>query len=151
MMILKLKILRNLWRRGLISNEVEAISEEAIVERNCAKLGQSEYKEDLIKSKRNSFVKFKLEDEWKQAQVLSEQTKQPGKYKNWINVHVVGEEERRCANWGKIERWNELPYPESTVPLTGDQELLQEVIHAKQKELENLSTNDVYEAVPFEN
>ena len=33
------------------------------------------------------------------------------------------------------------------VVLTGDQELSQEVVNDKQKELENLSTNDVYEAV----
>ena len=33
--------------------------------------------------------------------------------------------------------------------MTSDQE--QEVVDAKQKESENLSTNDVYEAVPFEN
>ena len=50
-----------------------------------------------------------------------------------------------------MEHWNELPYPESTVLLTGDQELSEEVIDTRQKELENLSTNDVYEAVPFEN
>ena len=89
MMILMLKILGNLRGGVLISNEEEATNEEAIVEGNCAKPAHSEYKEHLIKPKRNSFVKFKLEDEWKQAKVLSEQPEQSRKY-NWINVNVVG-------------------------------------------------------------
>ena len=130
MMTLTLKILRNLWE-GVISSEEEATNKEAIVEGNCAKLAKSEYKELLIKPKKNSFVKFKLEDEWKQAKVLSEQPKWSGKYKIWINVHIVGEEEPRYVDWDKIEHWNELPYPDSTVLLTGDQELSQEVVDAK--------------------
>ena len=52
MMIPTLKILRNLRGRGLISNEEEATNEEAIVEGNCAKLAQSDYKEHFIKPKR---------------------------------------------------------------------------------------------------
>ena len=101
---------------------------------------------------RNSYVRYKLEDdEWRNAKVLSAQPKQTGKYKNWINVHVTGEEEPICVNWDDVELWNELPYPENVILLTRDGEFAQEVVDAKDREINNLVTNDVFEVVPYAN
>ena len=102
--------------------------------------------------KRNSFVRYKLGDSvWKNAKVLSVQPKQTGKCRNWINVHVTGEEEPISVNWDDVELWNELPYPEDVILLTRDGEYTQEVVDAKDREINNLKTNDVYEVVPYSN
>ena len=104
------------------------------------------------KPKRNTFVKFKLEDcEWQQAKVLSSQPKKTGQYKNWINVHVVGEDDPICVNWDDVELWSELPYPEEAIFMTKDGELAQIVVDAKGIEIEKMISNKVFDVVPFTN
>ena len=105
-----------------------------------------------IKPTRNSYVRYRLEaeDVWNEAKILSKQPKQSGKYKNWINVHVKGDEDPLCVNWDDVGEWNKLPDPENVVLLTADQELSQKVVMAKDKELNNMIENDVFEVVPFD-
>ena len=106
----------------------------------------------LNKPKRNTFVKFKLDDfDWQQGKVLSVQPKQTGQYKNWINIHLDGDEEPICVNWDDVESWSELPYPEEAVFLTKVDELAQEVVDAKKKEIDNLTANKVFDVVPYTN
>ena len=99
----------------------------------------------------NSFVKYKLNDVWNQAKILSRQPKQRGAFKNWVNVHNDAEDAPMSVNWDDVEEWSELPAPENTVLLTADQEMSQEVVDAKENELKNLIENEVFEEVPFEN
>ena len=104
------------------------------------------------KPKKNYFVKYMLGDRhWKEAKVLSVQPKQTGKYRDWINVHVTGEEDPICVNWDDVELWSELPYPDEVILLTKDGELAQEIVDAKEKEINNLTSNDVYEVIPYSN
>ena len=99
----------------------------------------------------NSYVSFKLNDVWNQAKVLSMQPKKSGTLKNWINVHVDGEEKPISVNWDDVQEWSELSECENTVLLTSDQEMSQDVVDAKDEELESLEENDVFEVVPFIN
>ena len=57
-------------------------------------------KDNTSKPSRNSFVRYKLdhEEEWNEAKVSSFQPKVTGKYTNWVNAHVVGEEDPICVN-----------------------------------------------------
>ena len=56
------------------------------------------------KPKRNTFVKYKLANyDWQKGKVLSVQPKQTGQYKNWINVHLEGDEVPICVNWDDVE------------------------------------------------
>ena len=104
------------------------------------------------KPKKNTFVRYKLEEsDWKHAKVLSKQPRREGRNKSWINVHVTGEDEPCSVNWDDVESWNELPYPEEAVLLTGDGEFSQEVVDAKEREINNLVTNDVFEVIPYSN
>ena len=83
--------------------------------------------------KLKNFVKYKykLNDEWFQAKVLSMQQKKSGPNRNWINVHVE-EDKPISVNWDDVQDWNELPFPEGYVLLTADQEMSQEVVMRKQ-------------------
>ena len=106
-----------------------------------------------VKPSRNTYVKYKLndEDDWKLAKVLSVQPKQTGQYRDWLNVHVDGQDEPSCVNWDHVNTWSELPFPEQALVLTKAQEVSQEVVDAKNVELQKMISNDVFEAVPFAN
>ena len=77
---------------------------------------------------------------WKQAKILSSQPKKKGKYRNWINIKNDGEEPC-CINWDLVQKWSRLEDPGHVVLLTREQEYSQEVVDAKQLELENLKNN----------
>ena len=68
-----------------------------------------------------------------------------------MNVHVTGEEEPRSIDWSQVHNWRNVPYPENVVMMTQDEELAQEVVDAKEKEIKNLIENDVFESVQNEN
>lgn len=48
----------------------------------------------ITKPTRQSFIRYRINDTdvWKEAETISMQPKQTGKYKNWMNACVVGEE-----------------------------------------------------------
>ena len=106
-----------------------------------------------VKPSRNTYVRYKLniEDDWSKAKVLSIQPKQTGQYRDWLNVHVDGQDEPMCVNWDHVSAWSELPFPEQVLVLSKDQEVSQEVVDAKNKELQKMISNDVFEIVPFSN
>ena len=68
-----------------------------------------------------------------------------------MNVHVTGEEEPRSIDWSQVHNWRNVPYPENVVMMTQDEELTQEVVDAKEKEIKDLIENDVFESVQNEN
>ena len=91
----------------------------------------------------------------KEAEILSRVGKVTGKYKNWLNIKDKDEEAKsidwiQCVDdWQAIEEFsntNDLP-EEDEVYITMSRHSKQEVIKAKQKELENWSKYEVYEEV----
>ena len=65
------------------------------------------------------------------ARVLSMQPKQGGKYRNLINVHVVGDQKPSSINWDKIINWKEIDDEEQIILLSALDEMNQLVIDAK--------------------
>ena len=104
------------------------------------------------KPRRNAFIKFKMKDEheWQKAKVLSYQPKQTGKYRDWVNVKSDFDAEPKCINWDDVESWINVA-DESVVYLSAAQTQSQEVVDAKDIELENMRKNKVYEIVPYDN
>ena len=82
---------------------------------------------------------------------MSKQPKQSGQYRDWLNVHVDGQDDPICVNWDHVSEWCELPYPEQALLLTKDQEMSQEVVDAKNAEFNNMIENNVFEIVPYDN
>lgn len=109
------------------------------------------FHDSSVKPSRNTYVRYKLDDEeeWNTAVVLSRQPKQTGKYQDWLNVHVDGQDEPSCVNWENVDSWCEVPYPEQALILTKDQAVSQDIVDAKKIELENLEKNNVFKVVPF--
>ena len=98
--------------------------------------------------KRNTEVEYEVDGKPVRAKVLSVQPKRQGKHGNWVNVHVSGEENPCSINWDDISEWREIEETEEQVMfLTGDDELRQDVVDAKEKEVVNLIENDVFEEV----
>ena len=140
---------------GDVANMESIVSE---VSEDCGRDVPSADSEEIcydgsVKPSRNTYVRYKLEseDDWSKAKVLSIQPKQTGNYRNWLNVHVDGQNEPSSVNWDHVSTWSELPFPEQVLVLTKTQEVSQEVVDAKNKELQKMITNDVFESVPFSN
>ena len=133
---------------GKVSNDIEQAESVSVgAEAN----GAGKLIDSSERPCRNTYVRYKLPDnDWKTAKVLSVQPKQTGKYKDWINVHVDGEEDPICVNWDHVDEWSELPYPEQALILTKDQAVSQEVLDAKNREFDNMKRNDVFEIIPFD-
>ena len=98
---------------------------------------------------RNSYVQFKLSgsNEWRSATVLST-LKKTGKYHDWLNVKFE-DGSCDCIHWKNVSVWKKLPYPAHVVYLTSEQECSQEVVDAKDKEVQNLIDNKVFKVVPY--
>ena len=151
---------RNVINRDEAIEDLEDIPEDEVNETETAENVTERTRDEqdyflnglAAKPKKNTFVKFKLIDaDWKQGKVLSRQPKQGGVWKNWFNIDVVGEDDPICVNWSNVELWNELPFPEEVVLMTKVDELSQEVVDAKEKEISNLNSNEVYDIVPYTN
>ena len=58
------------------------------------------------KPSKNSYVKYKLnDDDWTCAKILSKQPKQTGQYRDWLNVHVDGQDDPIFINWDHVDEW----------------------------------------------
>ena len=101
-----------------------------------------------VKPKLNSYVMLKLKDgQSLNAKILSKQPKKSSKYGNWMNILPDGTEIPSSVNWDEIKEWKQLPDQEKVVLLTATEEMSQEVIDAKDREIQNLRDNDVFEIV----
>ena len=95
-----------------------------------------------------TYIQYQEDDEWKEALVLSKQPKRQGKHNEWLNIHVTGEDLPRSIAWKEVIAWKPIAKSnEAVMILNSDEELAQEVIDAKLKEVENLQNHDVYEEV----
>jgi hypothetical protein len=98
--------------------------------------------------KPNTEVQYEADGKLVRAKVLSVQPKRKGKNGNRVNIHVNGAERPGSINWDDVTEWREVKKTEEQVMfLTGDDELRQEVVDAKEKEVVNLIENDVFEEV----
>ena len=104
------------------------------------------------KPKANMYVSYKLNDGQRYtARILSKQPKRRGKHGDWINVKVDGEECPSSVNWDEVKDWEQLQDQEKIIFFAAEEEMGQEVVDAKEREIQNLRDNDVYEVVEFKN
>ena len=103
-------------------------------------------KAKLVLPKPKSFISFQLNSKNYKGTVLSAQPKRTGTNKHWVNVHLEGGEPIG-VNWNDVEEWEILPVPENVVFYSKIDELTQEVVDAKDKEVQKLIANDVIEIV----
>ena len=74
-----------------------------------------------VMPKLKSHIKFKLQDkDWQNAKMLSKQPKRTGVNKDWMNIHVDGEESPTSINWKDITEWVEVEGEEVVLFLTAD-------------------------------
>ena len=139
-------------------SEEEYEGEQESAEYDSEDVGDNEETEDSnqqmntgnIQPKRNRYVKYKLKDhnEWKFAKILSSQPKKTGKYYHFINIKN-DDSDPECLDWNSVSEWCEMPSPEFLVLLSTENEFSQEVVDAKDRELESLKANRVFETVPY--
>ena len=102
--------------------------------------------------KTNTYVRYGLQDGRSYtARILSTQPKRSGKYGNWLNVQINGKENPSSVNWEEVKEWKQMPYEEKVIFLAEEEEMSQEVVNAKEREIQNLRDNDVFEVVEFNN
>ena len=77
-----------------------------------------------------------------QAKVLSKQPKHTGASQNWLNIETVGKEELSNVNLNEVLLWREIE-SEQTLMLSAVKENSQEVLDAKESELNSLKENNV--------
>ena len=77
-----------------------------------------------------------------QAKVLSKQPKHTGASQNWLNIETVGKEELSSVNSNEVLLWREIE-SEQTLMLSAVKENIQEVLDAKESELNSLKENNV--------
>ena len=133
---------------SVVPDQKEEESAEVVPDQNEEE--SAEVNTGAVKPIRNQYVQYKLKNEenWTWAKILSSQSKKTGKYGNWINVKPDGVEPF-CLDWDTVGQWQKLPYPEHFILLTKEEEYSQEVVDAKNKELDKLIENKVYDTVPY--
>ena len=107
-------------------------------------------KQASSKPRPKTTVQYSLEDgTTAKAHVLSAQPKQTqkAKWKDWVNVQVVGQEEPIAVDWRKVIWWREVCNTEQVLTLTSIEECQSDIIEAKEREISNLVENDVFECV----
>ena len=98
--------------------------------------------------KRNTIIQYCMPDQSiTKAKVLSTQPKKQGKWKDWVNVQVVGKDEASSVNWKDVVWWREARQAEDVMILTSIDHYSQEIVDAKEKEYKNLLEHDVFEVV----
>ena len=105
--------------------------------------------EELKKSDEKPNIKSTVQYALKNGQitkshVLSRQPKKNSKYKDWINVQIVGEEKSSSVNWNDVLWWREVENTEEVLVLSDIQESQQDIINAKDQELQNLINHHVF-------
>ena len=80
------------------------------------------------------------------AHILSIQPKQTRR-RELVNVKVIGQEDPSVVDWKKVIWWKEVGETEQVFSLTAIEEYDTDVIEAKEKEIQNLEENDVFELV----
>ena len=98
----------------------------------------------------NSTVRFKTKDgdDWHTATILSRGGKSGGRNKSYLNVHVEGEELPKGVHWDQhVDVWKSIDSVENIVLFSKTDELREPVIAAKEAELDNWKSNNVFHRV----
>ena len=113
-------------------------------------LMRGEVFDNSVRPKPNLHVAVKMDDKqhWIKGRVLKHQPKRTGQYKDWVNVHLEGELSE-SLNWENVEKWIVLDESEHVALLSRAQEFSEPVVEAKQKELNSLIKNDVFDEVDY--
>ena len=120
-------------------------NDESIIEGPATRFKEKNSK--MKKPKNNSYIKFKLGENWSRGRVMSIQPRRTGVNKDWVNMIIEGENSARGVNWNKVTKWEIIPFPETTLYLCSIMESSQDVVNAKEKELQNMIDHDVFEEV----
>ena len=51
-------------------------------------------------------------------------------------------------DWKQVSYWERVVCPDKVLLVTDQEQMSQEIVHAKEKELKNIIENDVFERVP---
>ena len=89
-------------------------------------------------------------ESWRKAYIHSRAGKATGSYKNCLNIQLEGDDDIKCVDWFKLAaEWREdvAPEREEEVLLSSVCMYDQDVVDAKQAELEKFKVNQVYEEV----
>lgn len=92
-------------------------------------------------------------DNWERAYVHSRAGKASGKYAKCFNIQLDGDENIQCVDWSELtDEWHEdcEEEPEQEVMLTNTSIFDQDVVDAKDAELEKFHDNNVYNEVENE-
>ena len=127
---------------GIINDQPDHVQQENVVSN-----GLKTYETP----KPNMYIRFRLigQSEWTKACVLSKQPKRTGKNKDWFNILQEGDEKPSSVDWKRVSYWEKVVCPESVLLVTDQEQMSQEIVDAKEKELKNMIENDVFERVPF--
>jgi hypothetical protein len=106
---------------------------------------------EVKRPKPRSYVEYEFEDGVRtKAKLLSQQPKRTKHNGNWMNVHVTGEENPSGVDWNKVVSWQEVDAIETVLLLTESEGLEEDIMVAKQAEIEKLQSNSVYEVIPYD-
>ena len=71
------------------------------------------------------------------------------KNKDWFNILQEGDEKPSSVDWKQVSYWEKVVCPESVLLVTDQEQMSQEIVDAKEKELKNMIENDVFQRVLF--
>ena len=130
------------------AQEFEDDTNGALNENENGNYGAERLNKSDSQPKRNTVIQYCLPDQSiTKALVLSTQPKKQGKWKDWVNVKVIGKNEASSVNWKDVIWWREAHQPENVLVLTSIDHYSQEIVDAKEKEYRNLLEHDVFEVV----
>ena len=124
-------------------NGVETDTENGVETDDAVKLNDCS-----AKPTPNTVIQYALKDGTiSKSRVLSTQPKRTGVNKQWVNVQVIGMDEPCSIKWDDILWWRMVKNTEKVLTLSAITECNQDIVDAKEKELQNLIENDVFEWV----
>jgi len=84
------------------------------------------------------------------AEILSSQPKRTGQHGKWVNVRILGSDEATSVDWQTVVWWKTVTETVNQILVLNDVDMhSQEVVDAKEAEVQNLIENDVFQKVPY--
>ena len=133
----------------LVSETVpaEEVPEENVTDTHV-QLENEERQRDIVQLgtiKINDIVRYKIGNEWVTGTILGRAGKATGKYKTWYNVRDENNQER-SIDLRNLE-WEKVPETEINITAVSDDTRANDIIKAKENELDKLAQFETYEEV----
>ena len=133
----------------LVSETVpaEEVPEENVTDTHV-QLENEEIQRDIVQLgtiKINENVRYKIDNEWVTGTILGRAGKATGKYKTWYNVRDENNQER-SIDLRNLE-WEKVPETEINFTTVSDDTRANDIIKAKENELDKLAQFETYEEV----